>query len=143
MAVTREDCSGMGALMQAERYVWARFSWQQARDDKGTPRRHVRDAAQNDDTRPETGAPFTALCGIDVTPHPEDTDTARGTCFAATCQVCTVLIAREMDWNAAELGQLSSTFHWSRADVAQLGAAIGMNYSQARRLLAHWAEAAK
>jgi hypothetical protein len=129
--------------MQVERYVWARFFWQQARNKRGVPRRHVCDTARNNNRRPETGTAFTALCSTTVTPHPDDGDTVKGTCFAPACQVCTILLARAMNWNDGELGQLVQTFHWTHADIALLATALDITRSEARRLLTAWTDAAK
>lgn len=127
--------------MQPERYVWAQYFWEQARDANGVARRHLGDTTRNNGA-PTVGSPFVALCGIDVTPHPEDTDTARGTCFAPACMVCTTLFACTTGWSAGAIGNLIQTFQWTNNDVRQLGLALGMTASQTRRQIEQWTQEA-
>src|SRR5690606_41942665 len=61
----------LGVLMQPERYVWAKYFWEQARDANGVARRHLGDTTRNNGA-PTVGSPFVALCGIDVTPRSEE-----------------------------------------------------------------------
>lgn len=101
-------------------YVWARFSWLQARDEDGKPNQHVRDFQHEDNSGKPVGpgVPFISLCGIEVTPWVEDMRV--GACFAPTCRLCTVLLAHAQGWLPNELGLLAGRFEWSDDEINDL-----------------------
>jgi hypothetical protein len=98
-------------------YLWARYTWQQSRDQHGQTRQHVHDA-QLSNAPVAVGQEFTALCGRQVRPSNEDF--RPGACFAPSCQWCVVLLAHAQGWQPSELGLLAGRFEWKEEQVADL-----------------------
>lgn len=116
-------------------YVWKRFTWQQARGSSGKAGQHVRDAHHKDNRGKtvEVGESFRALCGAKVIPRAEDM--LKGACFAPTCQLCTVVLAKVLGWLPRELAILARRFEWDDDRIVHLAGMLGWTVEQVRRLV--------
>ena len=94
-----------------------RYLWQQA-----DGRRHAYDTQTNTGAR--SGQPFDALCGETVTPKSERGDLTAGLWFDPECQVCTIALAKALNWPFPQLAQLAQRFDWTTDQAARLAVAL-------------------